>query len=79
MKKQRGETIREYLAVAALAVVMGLSYELFVFPNTFAPAGLNGLATMVQYVFRVNIGYFSLLVNLPLIFLAWRELNPDFA
>ena len=79
MKKQGAGIVREYLAVAALAVVMGLSYELFVFPNAFAPAGLNGLATMVQYVFHVNIGYFSLLVNLPLIFLAWRELNPDFA
>lgn len=26
-----------YLAVAGLAVIMGLSYELFVFPNSFAP------------------------------------------
>ena len=77
MKKRT--IIREYLIVTALAVLMGLSYELFVFPNAFAPAGLNGLATMVQYVFHLNIGYFSLLVNIPLIFLAWRELNPDFA
>ena len=71
--------IRDYLTVVFLAVMMGVSYELFVFPNAFAPAGLNGLATMVQYVFHVNIGYVSLLVNLPLIFLAWRALNPDYA
>ena len=71
--------IRDYLTVVFLAVMMGVSYELFVFPNAFAPAGLNGLATMVQYVFHVNIGYVSLLMNLPLIFLAWRALNPDYA
>ena len=71
--------IRDYLTVVFLAVMMGVSYELFVFPNAFSPAGLNGLATMVQYMFHVNIGYVSLLMNLPLIFLAWRALNPDYA
>lgn len=58
---------------------MGLSYELFVFPNAFAPAGINGLGTMIQYLFHISIGYLSLLINIPLILLAWKKLNPDFA
>ena len=66
-------------AVAGLAVVMGLSYALFVFPNAFAPAGLNGFATIIQYLFHISIGYLSLLVNIPLILLAWRKLDADFA
>ena len=53
-----------YLAIAGLAVVMGLSYELFVFPNAFAPAGINGFATIIQYLFHVSIGYLSLIINL---------------
>ena len=65
--------------VAGLACVMGLSYELFVFPNSFAPAGINVLTTMIQYLFHINIGYLSLLINLPLILLAWTKLDPDFA
>ena len=69
----------QYLAVAALAGVMGLSYALFVFPNSFAPAGINGLATIIQYLFHLNIGYISLVINIPLILLAWRELNAAFA
>lgn len=76
---ESGKKIRSYAAVAALAVVMGLSYELFVFPNAFAPAGINGLATIIQYLFDVSIGYLSLLINLPLIFLAWKKLDPAFA
>lgn len=68
-----------YAIVAGLAFLMGMSYELFVFPNAFAPAGINGLATMIQYLFHISIGYFSLLINIPLILLAWRKLNPDFA
>ena len=47
MQHTSGQTGR-YLAVAGLAVVMGLSYELFVFPNAFAPAGINGFATIIQ-------------------------------
>ena len=78
MQHTSGQTGR-YLAVAGLAVVMGLSYELFVFPNAFAPAGINGFATIIQYLFHVNIGYLSLIINLPLIFLAWRKLDADFA
>ena len=68
-----------YLAIVGLAIVMGLSYELFVFPNAFAPAGINGFATIIQYLFHVSIGYLSLVINLPLIFLAWRKLDADFA
>lgn len=72
-------TLRGYAAVAALACLMGVSYELFVFPNAFAPAGINGLATMLQYLLHINIGYLSLLINLPLILLAWKKVDPDFA
>ena len=74
-----GNTLKSYCTVAALAILMGLSYAFFVFPNSFAPAGINGLATIVQYLFHINIGCFSLLINVPLILLAWRKLDPDFA
>ena len=38
--------LRSYAITAGLACLMGVSYELFVFPNAFAPAGINGLATI---------------------------------
>lgn len=79
MKKNCAALLTSYAIVGGLALLMGLSYELFVFPNAFAPAGLNGLATMVQYMFHLSIGYISLLVNIPLILLAWKKLDPDFA
>ena len=71
--------LKSYLIVAALAALMGLSYELFVFPNSFAPAGINGIATMVQYLFHLNIGYFSLIINAPLLVLAWFTVGHEFA
>ena len=61
-----GKKILTYLMIVAMAFVCAVSYQLFVFPNHFAPAGLNGLCTMIQYLFGVSIGYLNLLINIPL-------------
>ena len=73
------QTWKGYGIMALLAVVMGVSYEVFVFPNAFAPAGINGIATMVQYLFNVSVGYLSLAINIPLIAVSWKWLDRDFA
>lgn len=55
-----------YLVIALAACVGALNYQLFVFPNQFAPSGLNGICTMIQHMFGISVGYMSLLVNIPL-------------
>ena len=55
-----------YAVIIAIAMICALNYQLFVFPNRFAPSGLNGICTMIQYVTGINIGYLSLLINVPL-------------
>ncbi len=55
-----------YAVIIAIAVICALNYQLFVFPNRFAPSGLNGICTMIQFVTGINIGYLSLVINIPL-------------
>ena len=55
-----------YFAIAAVAMLAAVSYELFVFPNQFAPSGLNGICTMIQHMTGISVGYLSLLINIPL-------------
>ena len=55
-----------YFVIAAVAFLAAVSYELFVFPNQFAPSGLNGICTMIQHVTGVSVGYLSLLINVTL-------------
>lgn len=55
-----------YLVIVLIALVCALSYELFIFPNDFAPAGISGICTMIQYVFGISVGYLSLIINIPL-------------
>lgn len=55
-----------YAVIIFAAFLFALNYAIFVFPNHFAPSGLNGLCTMFQYVTGLNMGYLSLLLNIPL-------------
>ncbi len=62
-----------------LATLLALVYQLFVVENNFAPAGLNGVATMIQYKTGFSIGYMSLIINIPLCILCYFLVNKKFA
>ena len=68
-----------YLVICAIAVLAALNYELFVFPNRFAPAGLNGVCTMIQYVSGISVGYLSLIINIPLAIWVYFQVNKPLA
>ena len=68
-----------YLAIALFAVAYAMVYEIFVFPNDFAPAGVNGIVTMIQYLFHFKVGYLSLIVNIPMLAVAFFVLNRSYA
>lgn len=55
-----------YLLITLAGIISALNYHLFIVENQFAPAGINGIATMVQYKLGFSIGYMSLLINVPL-------------
>ncbi len=55
-----------YAVIVVIALVCALNYELFVFPNQFAPSGINGICTMIQKLTGIQVGYLSLLINIPL-------------
>ena len=61
------------------AALSALNYAIFIFPNSFAPAGIDGICTMIQDVTNVNIGYLSLIINIPLIICSFFVLNRAFA
>ena len=68
-----------YLLVILLGLVLALNYQLFVFPNDFAPAGLNGIFTMIQYLFGFKLSNASIILNLPLYILVYFTVSKAFA
>ena len=73
------EKILAYARIVLLGILLAFNYELFIVDNHFSPAGINGIATMVQYKLGFSIGYMSLLVNIPLCIFAFFFINRDFA
>ena len=68
-----------YGVIVGIAVVCAFNYQIFIFPNKFAPAGLNGICTMIQYVTGINIGYLSLLINVPLAIWVYLQVSKPLA
>ena len=73
------QTVTSCLCVILVALLLAFNYQLFIVENGFAPAGLNGIATMIQYKTGFSIGYMSLIINIPLCVLAWFLIDRRFA
>ena len=68
-----------YCQIILSAIILAFVYYVFIIKNNFAPAGLNGIATMIQYKTGFSISYMSLLINIPLSILAYFLVQKSFA
>ena len=68
-----------YSQIILSAILLAFVYYIFIIENSFAPAGLNGIATMIQYKTGFSISYMSLLINIPLSVFAYFLVHKDFA
>lgn len=82
-KQKKFLYVSSYFLIALEALVNAFSYEIFIFPNDFAPAGVGGISTILQYVTglfgeEVSAGVFSLIINVPLLIVSFFFLDKDF-
>ena len=75
----RMKKVLTYVVIMLVAAVGALNYELFVFPNQFAPSGLNGICTMIQYLGGISVGYLSLMINIPLAIAVYFKVSRSLA
>ncbi len=78
-RAQLRRDIFTYCYIIALGFLLALAYLLFVVRNNYAPAGLNGIAVMIQYKLNFSVAYMSLLINVPLCVFAFFCLDRRFA
>lgn len=80
MPAQKKHTlVFDYLIIMLSAVLLALNYQVFILHNAFAPSGINGIATMIQYLFNFSIGYMSLIVNIPLAIFCFFKVGRHFS
>ena len=74
------ETIN-FIIIVLGSVLVALGLHVFVYKADFAPSGIDGLATMLQYAsekffnHKINAGIFTFALNTPLLIAAWFVLN----
>lgn len=78
-KSKTLDSICAYLYICLAATLLAFVYQLFIVKNSFAPAGLNGIATMIQYKTGFSIGFMSLIINIPLCTFAYFFVDKLFA
>jgi uncharacterized membrane-anchored protein YitT (DUF2179 family) len=63
------------LVVGTALYAFGLQY--FIIPNLLMEGGVTGVAILLNYAFHLPVYLTSLLINLPLFLLGWRQLGKD--
>jgi uncharacterized membrane-anchored protein YitT (DUF2179 family) len=81
VKKNFKSEILAFVVIFLTSILVALGLHVFVYKADFAPSGIDGLATMLQYAserifgYRINAGIFTFILNLPLLIAAWFILN----
>lgn len=57
---------------------MGLGTSIFLVPNQLSSGGFAGIATVIYYLFNINMGTTILILNIPLFILAYFKLGKSF-
>ncbi len=76
-RKAKKELIHILLTVVA-AVFSVIALHAFVIPSNFASSGIDGLCTILFEITGLNMGYFKIIINIPLLILAYIFLNKKY-
>lgn len=68
-----------YLIIVILAATDALVSIILIYPNDFAPVGVQGFVVMIQHLFGISVGYTYILVNAPMLVTAFFVLNKDYS
>ena len=75
----RKELLSAYGQIVLGCVVGAAAYPTFLIPNGIAPGGLTGIATILNHLFDLPVGLVSLLLNIPLFLIGYRNMGRIFA
>jgi len=76
MKLQSSKSeVTNLLMLLFASLVSFVSLYVFVIPSNFSPSGIDGVSTILFEITGINIGWFKILFNIPLMIVAWIYLK----
>ena len=76
--KTRRMVIRTIMVILG-AIIMALGLELFLVPNHIMDGGIVGVSIITSHLLDVPLGIFIFILNLPFIFLGYKQIGKTFA
>lgn len=67
--------LKKLVLILFAALISSLGMHVFVYPASFAPSGVDGIATMLYELTGINAAYYILLINIPLLAVAYFFLS----
>jgi uncharacterized membrane-anchored protein YitT (DUF2179 family) len=67
------------IMVALGAFIMALGLELFLVPNNIMDGGIVGVSIITSHLLNLPLGIFIFILNLPFIFLGYKQIGKTFA
>ena len=79
MNKKVGTYIRKYVQLCVGAAIAAVGLELFLIPNNVIDGGVVGLSIMASYVSGMPLGIFLIVLNIPFLYLGYKQIGKNFA
>ena len=72
------KSTRSILMIVAGALSMAVAYVWFLIPAKITPGGVSGAATIIYYLCNLPVGLVSLIINIPLFILGFKNEGREF-
>lgn len=71
MQKAIKKMVFDLILYTVGSFIYSFSVTVFISPNEFSPGGFTGIATLLNFLFKVPSGFFLLLLNVPVLILGF--------
>ncbi|WP_407717025.1 YitT family protein [Lysinibacillus capsici] len=78
-KNSMRKVFARIIMVSVGAIIMALGLELFLVPNHIMDGGIVGVSIITSHLLKLPLGIFIFILNLPFIFLGYKQIGKTFA
>ncbi|WP_373880528.1 YitT family protein [Lysinibacillus sp. FN11] len=78
-KNSMRKVFARIIMVSLGAIIMALGLELFLVPNHIMDGGIVGVSIITSHLLKLPLGIFIFILNLPFIFLGYKQIGKTFA
>ncbi|GGD95047.1 YitT family protein [Paenibacillus nasutitermitis] len=73
------DLLKKFIFLTVGAVLMAIALEVFLVPNSIIDGGITGISIVLSEVTSISLGIFIFLINIPFLFIGYKQIGKTFA